>query len=91
MRLDAQELEWRVVVGASAALATVAARQLLTFAWHTAGWEPHEAEWGSWGQALAWGVALGAGVGAARVLAQRIAAAGFERVTGDAPPIDTTT
>ena len=83
-----REIEWRVVAAASAALATIATRRLFTTAWHALGWSPEEAEWGNWGQALAWGVAVGAGMGAARVVAQRAAAAGFERVTGEAPPVE---
>jgi hypothetical protein len=83
-----QEIEWRVVAGASAALATIATRRLLTRLWRSFGWAPDEAEWGTWGQALAWGIAVGAGMGAARVIAQRAAAAGFERVTGTAPPVE---
>lgn len=43
---------------------------------------------GNLGQALAWGIAVGAGVGAARVIAERAAAAGFERVTGTTPPVE---
>jgi hypothetical protein len=83
-----EELEWRVVTAASAALATIATRRLLTRLWHAVGWSPDEAEWGTWGQALAWGIAVGAGMGAARVVAQRAAAVGFERVTGSAPPVE---
>ena len=81
-------IEWRIVAGASAALATIATRHLLTRLWRAVGWTPDEAEWGTWGQALAWGVAVGAGMGAARVIAQRAAAAGFERVTGEPPPVE---
>ena len=83
-----QEIEWRVVAGASAALATIATRRALTRLWRALGWSPDEAEWGTWGQALAWGVAVGAGMGAARVIAQRAAAVGFERVTGETPPVE---
>ena len=86
-----REIEWRVVAGASAALATIATRHLLTQLWRAVGWSPDEAEWGTWGQALAWGVAVGAGMGAARVVAQRAAAAGFERVTGEVPPVEAVT
>jgi len=83
-----QEIEWRIVAAASGALAAVATRRLLTRVWHTLGWGPEEAEWGTWGQALAWGIAVGAGMGAARVVALRAAAMGFERVTGETPPVD---
>jgi hypothetical protein len=86
--MDRREVEWRVVAGASAALATIATRRLLTTLWRSLGWSPDEAEWGSWREALTWGVAVGAGMGAARVVAQRAAAAGFERVTGETPPVE---
>jgi hypothetical protein len=83
-----EEIEWRVVAGASGALATIATRRLLTRLWRALGWAPEEAQWGTWAQALAWGIAVGAGMGAARVIAQRAAAVGFERVTGEAPPVE---
>jgi hypothetical protein len=83
-----EEIEWRVVEGATAALATIATRRVLTRLWHALGWSPEGAEWGTWGQALTWGIAVGAGMGAARVVALRAAAAGFERVTGTAPPVE---
>ena len=81
-------IEWRVVAGASGALATIAMRRLLTRLWRSLGGSPEGAEWGTWGQALAWGIAVGAGMGAARIVAQRAAAVGFERVTGSAPPVE---
>jgi hypothetical protein len=83
-----EEIEWRVVEGATAALAAIATRRLLTRLWRTLGWSPEDAEWGTWGQALTWGIAVGAGMGVARVVAQRAAAAGFERVTGEPPPVE---
>ena len=83
----AHDLAWRVVAGASAALATLATRRALTAAVRATGWEPDDAPWGAWPQALVWAVALGAGMGVARVVAQRAAAAGFARVTGEPPPV----
>ena len=65
-----------MVAAASGTLAAVATRRLLTQVWHALGRGPDEAEWGTWGQALAWGIAVGAGMGAARVVALRAAAAG---------------
>ena len=87
-RRRSQEIEWKIVAAASGALAAVATRRLLTRLWHTLGWSPDEAEWGTWVQALSWGIAVGAGMGAARVVALRAAAVGFERVTGDRPPVE---
>lgn len=40
----------------------------------------------TWATAMQWGVAAGVGAGIAHVLSQRVAAAGWEAVTGDAPP-----
>lgn len=39
-----------------------------------------------WTTALQWGLAAGVGTGIARVLSQRLAAAGWEAATGSAPP-----
>jgi hypothetical protein len=87
MNTITRKVEWQVVAAVTGMVATVATRKLLTAAWHAAGWEPDEAQWGGWREALLWGVAVGAGMGAARVVAQRAAAVGFERVTGDPPPV----
>lgn len=40
----------------------------------------------TWTAALQWGIAAGVGAGIARVIGQRAAAAGWEAVTGSAPP-----
>lgn len=40
----------------------------------------------TWATALQWGIAAGIGAGIARVVSQRVAAAGWEAVTGSAPP-----
>lgn len=87
MQRQLRKVEWRIVVAVTGAAATLATRKALTMTWHALGWEPEEAERGTWRQALLWGVALGAGMGAARVVAQRAAAAGFEAVTGEPPPV----
>jgi len=87
MASSVERIEWQIVAAATGALATVATRKALTAAWRAAGRDAANAEWGTWGEALAWGVAVGAGMGVARVIAQRVAAAGFERVTGDPPPV----
>lgn len=82
-----RDLEWRAVAAASATLATLATRRAITSGARALGWDPDDTEWGAWPQALVWAVAVGAGMGVARVVAQRAAAAGFERITGDAPPV----
>jgi hypothetical protein len=40
----------------------------------------------TWAQALAWAVTAALGAGVARVVGLRIAAAGWQRATGDRPP-----
>ena len=77
---------WYAASALSAALATLAMRSVLARAWKLAGHEPTEdTARNSWPEALTWAAAAGAGVGVARVLARRAAAAGFERVTGETP------
>lgn len=39
-----------------------------------------------WPTALQWAVAAGVGMGIGRLVSQRVAAAGWERATGSAPP-----
>jgi uncharacterized membrane protein YedE/YeeE len=87
MASNVERIEWQILAAATGAVATIATRKVLTAAWRAAGRDAAEAEWGTWAQALTWGLAVGAGMGVARVIAQRAAAAGFERVTGDPPPV----
>ena len=40
----------------------------------------------SWREALAWGLATAVGAAVARIVALRVAAAGWEKATGETPP-----
>jgi hypothetical protein len=42
----------------------------------------------SWQRALAWSISLAVGVGMARVVAERSAAAAWSKVTNSPPPVD---
>ena len=81
-----ERILWRIVAAASAALAALAARQLVRLGWRVAGHESGEDPDQPWTEAAAWAAAVGVGVGVARVLAVRGAARGWERVKGDPPP-----
>jgi len=83
-----RKVEWKIAVAVTGAAATLVTRQALTVTWRAMGWEPEDPARGNWHKALLWGVALGAGMGAARVVALRVAAIGFEAVTGEPPPLD---
>ena len=86
MTRQLRTVEWRIAVAVTGAATTLVTRQALTMTWRAMGWEPEDPARGSWQKALLWSVALGAGMGAARVVAVRVAAVGFEAVTGEAPP-----
>ena len=81
-----ERILWRIVAAASAALAALAARQLVRLGWRATGHEDGEDPNRSWTEAVAWAAAVGVGAGVARVLAVRGAARGWERVKGDPPP-----
>ena len=82
-----ERILWRVVAAASAALAALAARQIVRLGWRAAGHESGEDPEQPWTEAVAWAAAVGVGAGVARVLAVRGAARGWERVKGDPPPV----
>jgi hypothetical protein len=77
---------WRLVAAASAALAALAARQIVRLGWRATGHDGGEDPQQPWTEAIAWAAAVGVGAGVARVLAVRGAARGWERVKGDPPP-----
>lgn len=86
--LDEQRA-WNVIAVASAALAGLAVRQALQTTWEK--WKDEEpptnpaARSVDWGEALVWSVAVGAAVGVGRMLAERGAAAGWQKVRGRYP------
>jgi hypothetical protein len=84
---------WQGVAAASGTLAAVAVRQAAVRTWRTTKHEdpPENPAAGdvSWTDALTWAIAVAVGAAVARVIAQRGAAAAWQRATGDPPPIDT--
>lgn len=90
MGMTMEKLAWKVAGLGSAIVAGVAMRKALTTGWEKARHQQppmNPATPGtSWGEAVAWTMALGAGVGVARMLASRAAAAGWQKATGTLPP-----
>jgi hypothetical protein len=85
-----EKAAWKVVGTGGAILAGLTARKLLTAAWtKTRKTEPPvnpAAPDTSWGEALAWAAASGLVVAVGRLLAQRGAAAGWQKARGSLPP-----
>jgi len=88
----AASLEWKVVSTASGLLTTLVVRKLVNALWSKLSPSSHQPPLNpadhsvGWGEALAWSIAAGAGVGAARVVSDRVAAKGWELATGQSPP-----
>lgn len=83
---------WPLVAGGAAALAAVGARTAAKSGWRAVRHEdpprnPADSST-SWGEALAWALAIGVTMGLARLVALRGTAAAWKKATGDAPPID---
>lgn len=89
--MDNKKAGWLLFVGAAAALTSFAVRQSLNQAWRAvydddppqdpSAWDV------SWKDAIAWTLATSVVAGMGRLLARRGAAAGWERVMGERPPI----
>lgn len=80
---------WKAVTIGAGVLAGVAVRRLLNSAWRGARHaDPPSDPFApaSWGEALSWAAASGVGVGVARLVAARGAAAGWEKAMGAPPP-----
>jgi hypothetical protein len=92
-RPNKKRLAWQGVAAASGTLAAMAVRQAAVTTWRTTKHEdPPEnpaARDVSWTDAMTWAIAVAIGAAVARVVAQRGAAAAWERATGDPPPIET--
>jgi hypothetical protein len=86
-----KELLWQGVALASGTVAATLVRRAAVTMWRTTKHEdPPEnpiARDVPWRDALTWAIAVGVGAAVARVVAQRGAAAAWERATGDPPPI----
>jgi hypothetical protein len=85
-----QQTAWKALGTGGTILAGLAARKLLTAAWMKARkTQPPSnpaAPGTSWGEALAWAAASGLAVAIVRLLAQRGAAAGWQKAMGSLPP-----
>jgi hypothetical protein len=84
-------LVWQGVALASGTLAAAGVRRAAVTSWRTTKHEdppenPAAPDVG-WRDALIWAMAVAVGAAVARVVAQRGAAAVWERATGDPPPI----
>ena len=88
-----KQLAWQGVAATTGALAAIAVRRVAVTTWRTTKHEdPPEnpvARDVSWPDALTWAIAVAIGAAVARVVAQRGAAAAWERATGEAVPLPT--
>ncbi|HEX2168543.1 MAG TPA: DUF4235 domain-containing protein [Longimicrobiales bacterium] len=82
---------WAAFAAGAAMLGGAAVRQGLQQAWKLAKHEDPPLDPSAsdvpWREAIIWTVATGALVGLGRLIARRGAAAGWERLTGGAPPV----
>jgi hypothetical protein len=85
-----EKLLWKVGGGVAAAVAAIAAKKAVEFAWEAAtGREPPgnpEDPETTWQEALGWAVLSGTAIGVARLLAARSAARIWRNQTGALPP-----
>ena len=92
-KLRPKQLAWQGVAAASGTLAAMAVRRAAVTTWRTTKHEdPPENPVSrdvSWPDALTWAIAVAIGAAVARVVAQRGAAAAWERATGESVPLPT--
>lgn len=84
-----KELAWTVVSSGVAIVAASAAHKVLTKGWEKTAGEPPptgDPQESSLVTAVLWAAAIGAGVGIARVVAQRSAAQVWEKAVGEPVP-----
>ena len=90
---NSKQLAWQGVAIASGTLAATAVRRIAVTTWRTTKHEdPPEnpvARDVSWPDALTWAIAVAIGAAVARVVAQRGAAAAWERAIGEPIPVPT--
>lgn len=90
MGQNVEKITWKLAAAGAGIVAGLAVRSLLTAGWKAARrTDPPTnpaAPGTGWGEALAWTVATAAGMGAARLVAVRGAAAGWQKATGQLPP-----
>lgn len=86
------QLAWKAVSTLAGVVGGIASRKLLQSAWSAIGVSDQEPPLNpadrrvDWVTAAEWAVAAGVGVGLARLMSQRAAAAGWEAATGSPPP-----
>ena len=83
---------WKLVSTGSGILAGLAAQRVVRVLWVRVGpshgdppSNPADRQVG-WGEAVAWSIAAGVGVGVARLVSERVAARGWELAVGAPPP-----
>ncbi len=85
-----RRLGWRIVGAGAGVAAAALTRKALTAAWRGTKHADPPANPAnpstSWGEAIGWATATGVALGVARLVAQRGAAAGWEKATGELPP-----
>ena len=84
------KMAYTAAASAAALVAGFAAREALKSGWRATRGDdppinPAHPDTG-WADAVAWSVAVGVGMGLARLLAQRTAASGWRSMTGSLPP-----
>jgi hypothetical protein len=84
-----KQLSFRAISGLAGLLAALATRQLVSALWRGDTDPPlNPADRRiSWKEAMAWAFATAIGAAVARVVALRAAAAGWEKATGETPPV----
>jgi hypothetical protein len=87
-----ERILWKVAVAGVGVAAVVGVQKAMTAAWRAARkTEPPinpAAKSTGWGDAIAWTVATGVGIAAAKLVATRGIAAGWEKATGTPPPLE---
>jgi hypothetical protein len=87
-----RERNWKLATTATSVLSAVLAKRLMRAGYHAVrkdgGATPFDSRNArfSWSDAVLWAAAAGVGLGVAKVLSARLAAAGWEFFTGERPP-----
>lgn len=83
-----KNLTYKAISTGAGLLAAVAARKIVSALWRSDTPTPLNPadRRTSWREALAWGLATAVGAAVARIVALRVAAAGWEKATGETPP-----
>jgi hypothetical protein len=85
-----ETITWKIAAAGAGVVAGLAVKKALVLAWKAARDEepplnPADPSTG-WGEAVAWTVAMASGMGVAKLVAVRGAAAGWQKATGTMPP-----